>query len=63
MLKALLTAVALTLFAAVSIQAAPSRDAHGKFVKCDTAKTKAAQCKDSQGRFAKCGTPGATPVN
>lgn len=63
MLKALFAAVALTLFAAASIQAAPCRDAHGKFVKCDTTKTKAAQCKDAKGKFAKCGTPGATPVN
>jgi hypothetical protein len=42
MLKALFAAVALTLFAAASVQAAPCRDAHGKFVKWDTAKTKAA---------------------
>jgi hypothetical protein len=63
MLKALLTAVALTLFATPSVQAAPCRDAHGKFVKCDTIKSKAAQCKDAKGKFAKCGTPGATPVN
>lgn len=63
MLKALFAALALTLFASASVQAAPCRDAHGKFVKCDTTKTKAAQCKDAKGKFAKCGTPGATPVN
>lgn len=63
MLKALFTAVALTLFASASVQAAPCRDAQGKFVKCATTKTKAAQCKDAQGKFAKCGAPGAKPVN
>ncbi|MDR6679341.1 hypothetical protein [Pseudomonas oryzihabitans] len=63
MLKALFTAVALTVFASASVQAAPCRDAQGKFVKCAATKTKAAQCKDAKGKFAKCGTPGATPVN
>ncbi|MDR6233187.1 hypothetical protein [Pseudomonas oryzihabitans] len=63
MLKALFTVVALTVFASASVQAAPCRDAQGKFVKCAATKTKAAQCKDAKGKFAKCGTPGATPVN
>ncbi len=63
MLKALFTAVALTLFASASVQAAPCRDAQGKFVKCDTTKAKAARCKDAQGKFAKCGMPGAKPVD
>lgn len=63
MLKTLFTAVALTVFASASVQAAPCRDAQGKFVKCAATKTKAAQCKDAKGKFAKCGTPGATPVN
>ncbi|APQ13732.1 hypothetical protein NS274_14425 [Pseudomonas oryzihabitans] len=63
MLKALFTAVALTVFASASVQAAPCRDAQGKFVKCEATKTKAAQCKDAKGKFAKCGTPGAKPVN
>ncbi|KTT34920.1 hypothetical protein [Pseudomonas rhizoryzae] len=63
MLKALFTAVALTVFVSASVQAAPCRDAQGKFVKCEATKTKAAQCKDAKGKFAKCGTPGAKPVN
>ncbi|WP_434775999.1 hypothetical protein [Pseudomonas oryzihabitans] len=63
MLKALFTAVALTLFASASVQAAPCRGAQGKFVKCDTTKAKAARCKDAQGKFAKCGMPGAKPID
>lgn len=63
MLKALFTAVALTVFASASVQAAPCRDAQGKFVKCAATKTKAAQCKDAKGKFAKCDAPGAKPIN
>lgn len=63
MLKALFTAVALIFFASASVQAAPCRDAQGKFVKCEAAKAKAVQCKNAQGKFAKCGTPGAKAIN
>jgi len=63
MLRALFAALTLTLFASAAVQAAPCRDAQGKFVKCEAAKTKAVQCKDAQGKFAKCGTPGAKPIN
>jgi len=63
MLKALFAALTLTLFASATVQAAPCRDAHGKFVKCETTKTKAVQCKDAKGKFAKCDAPGAKPIN
>lgn len=63
MLKALFAALTLTLFASATVQAAPCRDAQGKFVKCAAAKTKAVQCKDAKGKFAKCDAPGAKPIN
>lgn len=48
---------------AVPANAAPCRDAKGKFVKCpDKAPTKPVRCKDAKGKFAKCGTAGAKPV-
>ena len=62
MLKALFTAVTLTVLASATVQAAPCRDAHGKFVKCAAAKTKATPCKDAKGKFAKCDAPGAKPI-
>ena len=43
-------------------QAAPCKDAKGKFIKCPPAPAKAKRCKDAKGKFAKCGTPGAKPV-
>lgn len=45
-----------------SAEAAPCRDAKGKFVKCPAKPAKPTRCKDSKGRFAKCGTPGAKPA-
>lgn len=61
---------ALALFAAVSLftipvvaQAAPCKDAKGKFTKCpEKAKPAPVKCKDAKGKFAKCGTPGAKPI-
>ena len=57
---------ALALFAAsaaavpMTAEAAPCKDAKGKFTKCPTATAApAARCKDAKGKFAKCGTPGA----
>jgi hypothetical protein len=47
---------------AIPANAAPCRNAKGKFIKCDTAKPKPMKCKDAKGRFAKCGSAGATPV-
>jgi len=62
MLKSILTAIALASVATVPANAAPCRDAKGKFIKCDTAEPKPMKCKDAKGRFAKCGAAGATPV-
>ncbi|PZT94332.1 hypothetical protein [Sphingomonas sp.] len=65
MLKTALFAIA---FASASVavppaEAAPCRDAKGKFVKCPSAApAKPAKCKDAKGRFTKCGTPGAVPA-
>jgi hypothetical protein len=61
MRKALAVATALALLSSASVQAAQCRDAAGKFIKCETAKTKQV-CKDAKGKFAKCGSPGAKPV-
>ena len=45
-----------------SAEAAPCKDAKGKFIKCPPpAPAKAVRCKKA-GKFAKCGTPGAIPV-
>ncbi|PZU07539.1 hypothetical protein [Sphingomonas sp.] len=41
-------------------QAAPCKDAKGKFTKCPPAKP--VPCKDAKGKFVKCGTPGAKPI-
>ncbi len=43
-------------------QAAPCRDAKGKFIKCPPAAAKTQRCKNAKGKFAKCGTPGAKPI-
>jgi len=56
-------AVALiSLSAAAASQAAPCKDAKGKFMKCPPAKTAPVRCKDAKGKFAKCDAPGAKPV-
>jgi len=62
MLKSIPTAIALASVMAIPANAAPCRNAKGKFIKCDTAKPKPMKCKDAKGRFAKCGSAGATPV-
>ncbi|QJU60685.1 hypothetical protein HL653_14380 [Sphingomonas sp. AP4-R1] len=41
-------------------QAAPCKDAKGKFVKCPPAKP--VPCKDAKGKFVKCSAPGAKPI-
>ena len=63
MLRMLIPAIAVALLAIapVSAQAAPCKDAKGKFVKCPPAPVKKQVCKKA-GKFAKCGTPGAKPV-
>ncbi len=65
MIRTMLAVAALTVFAGtISVaDAAPCRDARGKFTKCPSAApAPAARCKDSKGKFAKCGTAGAGPV-
>lgn len=58
-----LATTALMLGAAMPVQAAPCRDARGKFIKCPPkAPAKTVRCKDAKGKFAKCGTAGANPV-
>lgn len=52
---------AAMLVAAPAVQAAPCKDAKGKFVKCPQKPAKKQVCK-KDGKFAKCGTPGAKPV-
>ena len=57
--------IAFALFAAtsllavpVSVDAAPCKDAKGKFMKCPPAKpapaVKKAPCRDAKGKFTKC---------
>ena len=50
---------AAMLLAAPAVQAAPCKDAKGKFIKCP--EKKPVRCK-LNGKFAKCGTPGAKPA-
>lgn len=39
----------------VAVNAAPCRDAKGKFIKCPQAKpAKKAPCRDAKGKFTKC---------
>lgn len=55
-----LTLAAMTLGTLSAAEAAPCRDAKGKFTKCPAPAPK--KCRDAKGKFAKCGTPGAKPV-
>lgn len=58
-----LAAVAALILAAGQAQAAPCRDAAGKFVACPSAPAAAGQrCRAPNGAFTKCSTPGAKPV-
>ena len=53
-----LFAVASLAAAPVSLQAAPCKDAKGKFIKCPPPKhvapVKKGPCKDAKGKFMKC---------
>ena len=66
MIRPVLAAAAslsLALLAASPAEAAPCKDAKGRFTKCPpVAPAKAVRCKDAKGKFAKCGTPGAKPM-
>lgn len=54
---AFIAAASLVAIPAVS-NAAPCRDAKGKFIKCAEKKEAPKRCKDAKGKFAKCGTAG-----
>jgi hypothetical protein len=53
---ALLSGLAVLAFAGGAANAAQCRDAHGKFIKCATAKAAPAtvRCHDARGKFIKC---------
>ncbi len=55
----LLSAFAVTIASAAN--AAPCRDAHGRFMKCHPMMAPN-HCRDMHGRFAKCGMPGTHPA-
>jgi hypothetical protein len=63
-MKAILSLFAAASIAAlpVAVQAAPCKDAKGKFTKCPEKKVAPKRCKDAKGKFAKCGSPGAKPA-
>ncbi len=62
-MRLLLCSIAFAGLMAAPLNAAPCRDAKGKFIKCEEkAKPTPKKCKDAKGKFAKCGTPGAKPV-
>ena len=60
----LITIAAALAVAAVpaTADAAPCKDAKGKFVKCPPPAAQPTRCKDTKGKFVKCGTPGAKPA-
>lgn len=66
MIRNALLALSLLSLAAMpaTANAAPCRDAKGKFVKCPTKAASATpkRCKDAKGKFTKCGAPGTKPV-
>jgi len=45
---------AAMLLAAPAVQAAPCKDAKGKFIKCPPPPPIKQVCKDAKGKFAKC---------
>ena len=62
---------ALTLFATLAFtaglagaaDAAPCKDAKGKFVKCPTPAASPGRCRDKTSKaFAKCGAPNSEPM-
>ena len=56
-------AAAFLIAAPAAVQAAPCKDAKGKFIKCapKPAPAATAQCKDAKGKFIKC-PPKAAPA-
>ena len=67
MFKSIITGFAsLALIAgagtATTANAAPCRDAKGKFIKCPKPASTTVRCRGAKGRFVKCGTPGSKPA-
>jgi hypothetical protein len=59
----LLATLAFAAGLAGSVQAAPCKDAKGKFTKCPPAAAAPARCRDKTSKaFAKCGGPNTEPV-
>ncbi len=56
MLRFLIPALAATLLVAApaAVQAAPCKDAKGKFIKCPPPPPAKKVCKDAKGKFTKC---------
>jgi hypothetical protein len=53
---------AFTMGSSIEASAKQCRDAKGKFIKCESAKT-STRCRDIKTKkFAKCGTSGTEPV-
>ena len=50
----------LALAVGTAAQAAPCKDAKGRFIKCPPAKS--VPCKDARGKFVKCSAVGAKPI-
>ncbi|MGV3770051.1 MAG: hypothetical protein ACO1NM_08495 [Sphingobium phenoxybenzoativorans] len=54
-LTAFFGALSIATLAVAPVQAAPCKDAKGKFTKCpDKKPVKKAPCKDAKGKFIKC---------
>ena len=60
-MRLIVSALAAATLLATPLDAAPCKDAKGKFIKCPPAAAAGARCKDAKGKFVKCGTPGAKP--
>ncbi len=62
-IAAIMSAALLVAGLGTVANAAPCKDAKGKFIKCPpAAPAKVTRCKGANGKFAKCGTPGAKPI-
>jgi len=59
MKQILLVALCLAFSGSIAAEAAPCRDAKGKFVTCPPVAAK--KCRDGKGRFIKCSPSAAQP--
>jgi len=57
-----ITSAAILASATLPANAAPCRDAKGKFTKCETVKKPPAKCRDAKGTFMKCPAPATSPT-